>query len=69
MASSRKRGFGRYRAEVLHWSIAEASLRLGISPGYLRALESGRRPWPIPIAEKMRRIYGADLNTLGAWHR
>lgn len=59
------RGFGWVRI-ARGWTVAQACIRLGISPSYLRALESGRKPWPIPIAEKMRRVYECDLNTLGA---
>lgn len=63
MSARPLRGFGR-RREALGWSLGYAAMMLGISPGYLRQMERGSRPWPRLVALRMADLYQANLNDL-----
>ena len=46
------------------WSADCAAALLEISTTYLRRLERGAMPLSLPLAERMCRVYGTDLNAL-----
>lgn len=50
--------------ERLGWSLNTAAIRLGCSPGHLRALENSRVPLSQEFAGKMAERYGVTLNEL-----
>jgi transcriptional regulator with XRE-family HTH domain len=59
----RERAFAGYRQKA-GLSLHRAATRLRISPGYLRALERGRVPLSLALAQRMAGEYGARIDDL-----